>query len=122
MRCNSSRSSARAVSSFAADGVRAATGGKVPVAVLPNGIDATAWAPVAAGLHLLAACRSQAPEEFALLATSWEGAAPHLDLLAGTPRVRAGLAAGEPVPALVASWRAELAEFRETRAKHLLYA
>ncbi len=38
-----------AVSSFAADGVRAATGGKVPVAVLPNGIDATAWAPVAAG-------------------------------------------------------------------------
>jgi len=84
--------------------------------------DRTHWAPVAAGLHLLAACRSQAPEEFALLATSWEGAAPHLDLLAGTPRVRAGLAAGEPVPALVASWRAELAEFRETRAKHLLYA
>lgn len=84
-------------------------------------LNRTYWAPVAAGLHVIAACRSQAPEHFALLTTSWEGDPPHFDLLAGTPRLREGITAGVPVAELVASWRDEVAEFRARRAAYLLY-
>jgi uncharacterized protein YbbC (DUF1343 family) len=83
--------------------------------------DRTHWAPVAAGLHLVAACRAQAPAQFEFLATSWEGAPPHFDLLAGTARLRTGIMAGVPIEELVADWRNEVAEFRERRAAYLLY-
>ena len=83
--------------------------------------DRTHWAPVAAGLHLLAACRAQAPDQFAFLTTSWEGEPPHLDLLAGTARLREGIAAGAPVAELVDSWRDEVAAFRAAREAYLLY-
>ena len=83
--------------------------------------DRTHWAPVAAGLHLIAACRAQAPAQFEFLATSWEGAPPHFDLLAGTARLRTGIMAGVPVEELVEDWRTEVAEFRARRAAYLLY-
>ena len=56
--------------------------------------------------------RAQAPDQFAFLTTSWEGASPHLDLLAGTARLREGLVAGEAAAALVESWRGDVAAWR----------
>jgi uncharacterized protein YbbC (DUF1343 family) len=84
--------------------------------------DRAALRPVYVGLRVLAACRAQNRERFEFLATSWEGAPPHLDLLAGTARVREGLLAGEPVDAIVADWEPIAATFRATRAFALLYA
>jgi uncharacterized protein YbbC (DUF1343 family) len=83
--------------------------------------DRAALRPVYVGLHVLAACRAQNPERFEFLATSWEGAPPHLDLLMGTARVREGLLADEPVDAIVADWAHVAATFRATRAFALLY-
>jgi uncharacterized protein YbbC (DUF1343 family) len=77
---------------------------------------------VEAGLHVIAACRSQAPERFQFLPTSWEGRPPHFDLLAGGPAMREGLIAGEPVQAMVAGWTADLAAFARTRQRYLQYA
>ncbi len=76
---------------------------------------------VEVGLHVISACRQQAPEQFQFLPTSWEGRPPHFDLLAGSPSLRTGLLAGEPIAALAGAWAAELAAFVETRARHLLY-
>ena len=77
---------------------------------------------VAVGLHSIAACQAQAPEQFAYLETSWEGHPPHFDLLAGSARLREGLAAGIPVADLVAAWQTELGTFAEARQQYLLYA
>ncbi len=76
---------------------------------------------VAAGLHVIAACRSQAPEHFQFLPTSWEGQPPHFDLLAGGPALREGLLAGESVEALGAGWVPELAAFARTQQRYLRY-
>lgn len=73
------------------------------------------------GLHVVAACCQQAPQEFQFLPTSWEGRPPHFDLLAGGPALRTGLLAAEPVEALANAWAAELAAFAEVRARYLLY-
>ncbi|MBI4673060.1 MAG: DUF1343 domain-containing protein [Chloroflexi bacterium] len=83
--------------------------------------DRNALRPVYVGLHVLAACRAQNPERFEFLATSWEGAPPHLDLLTGTARVRAGLNTGEPIDEIVADWETIAAEFRDARECALLY-
>jgi uncharacterized protein YbbC (DUF1343 family) len=80
-----------------------------------------AFEPVTAGLHLVAACRSQAPDAFAFLDSSWEGGKPHFDLLAGSDRLRQGLAAGEPVADLVRDWPEDLARFDAMRRECLLY-
>jgi uncharacterized protein YbbC (DUF1343 family) len=84
--------------------------------------DRNALRPVYVGLQVLAACRAQNPERFEFLATSWEGAPPHLDLLTGTARVREGLLAGEAIDAIVADWENIAAQFRDARAFALLYA
>jgi uncharacterized protein YbbC (DUF1343 family) len=73
------------------------------------------------GLHVIDACRRQAPEPFHFLPTSWEGHPPHCDLLAGGPTLRNGLLDGEPVEALAAAWAAELAAFAPLRQRYLLY-
>ncbi|MEI2688732.1 MAG: DUF1343 domain-containing protein [Anaerolineae bacterium] len=73
------------------------------------------------GLHVVAACREQNPEQFHFLPTSWEGRPPHFDLLAGGPTLRTGLLAGEPVEALAGAWTADLAAFTETHRRYLLY-
>jgi uncharacterized protein YbbC (DUF1343 family) len=83
--------------------------------------DRAVFRPVYVGLHLLAACRAQNPERFEFLATSWEGAAPHLDLLTGSARVRQGLEANESVETLVADWENIAAAFRDTAAFARLY-
>ena len=84
--------------------------------------DRDALRPVALGVHVLAACRATAPQEFAFLPSSWEGRPAHLDLLTGSARVREGLIAGEPATALVAEWESDLAAFAERRRPYLLYA
>lgn len=73
------------------------------------------------GLHVIAACRSQAPDRFQFLPTSWEGQPAHLDLLMGGPATRQGLLAGEPLAALVSAWAGDLAVFAELRRRYLLY-
>lgn len=76
---------------------------------------------VETGLHVISACRDQAPEQLQFLPTSWEGHPPHFDLLAGGPSLREGLLAGQPVDALASAWAAELASFAEIRQRYLLY-
>lgn len=73
------------------------------------------------GLHVIAACRAQAPDRFQFLPTSWEGQPPHFDLLLGGPATRQGLLAGEPLAALVSAWAGDLAIFAELRQRYLLY-
>lgn len=77
------------------------------------------WA-VELGLHVISACRHQAPDRFQF-PISWEGQPPHFDLLMGDPATRQGLLAGEPVAALVSAWAADLAVFGELRQRYLLY-
>ncbi|MFC1466699.1 MAG: exo-beta-N-acetylmuramidase NamZ domain-containing protein [Candidatus Brachytrichaceae bacterium NZ_4S206] len=77
--------------------------------------------PVRMGVHLVAACRAAAPDRFAFLAASWEGRAPHFDLLMGNAAVRMGIEAGLPVEELIADWQASEADFCRRRAPYLLY-
>ena len=77
--------------------------------------------PISAALHLIAACRDQAPDEFRFLSSSWEGGKPHFDLLAGSARLREGLAAGRPVREIVQEWDADREQFEIIRQKCKLY-
>ncbi len=83
--------------------------------------DRQAFRPVETGLHVVAACRAQSPEQFEFLSSSWEGRPPHFDLLTGSARIREGLAAGTPVRDLIEDWADIAAVFADKRAKHLLY-
>ena len=83
--------------------------------------DREAFRPVTTGLHVVAACRAQAPERFEFLSSSWEGRPPHLDLLTGVASVRKGLAAGRPVAEITASWPQVEADFTTKRERYLLY-
>ncbi len=84
--------------------------------------DRRVFRPVATGISVLAQCRAQNPERLEFLETSWEGAPPHLDLLAGTPRVREGLRDGVSVREIVAEWETVTREFLRERAPDLVYA
>ncbi|HHY58885.1 MAG TPA: DUF1343 domain-containing protein [Chloroflexi bacterium] len=84
-------------------------------------MDRNAMHAVITGLHVIAACRAQAPECFAFLESSWEGRPPHFDLLAGDATLREGLALGYDVATLTAHWGAQEAAFRARRAPYLLY-
>ena len=83
--------------------------------------DRRAFRPVAVGVHVLAECRAQNSERLEFLETSWEGAPPHLDLLAGTPRVREGLRDGVAVQEIVAGWESVTREFLREREPDVLY-
>jgi uncharacterized protein YbbC (DUF1343 family) len=83
--------------------------------------DREAFRPVTTGLHVIAACRAQAPERFEFLSSSWEGCSPHLDLLTGVAAVREGLAAGRAVNDITASWSNVKSQFEEKRRPYLLY-
>ena len=83
--------------------------------------DRDAFRPVATGLHVIAACRAQAPERFEFLSSSWEGRPPHLDLLTGVAAVREGLAGDRTVREITATWPAIEAEFARKREPYLLY-
>jgi uncharacterized protein YbbC (DUF1343 family) len=80
-----------------------------------------AFRPIVTGLHVIAACREQAPDRFTFLSSSWEGRQPHFDLLTGGPAIRAGLVAGVPVEELTTGWAAIAAEFERERRPYLLY-
>lgn len=78
--------------------------------------------PVAMGVHLLATLRSQNPERFEFLSTSWEGTPPHLDLLIGTPLVREGILNNIPAGEIVSAWADRTETFQTLRTPDLLYA
>lgn len=79
--------------------------------------DRDSYSPVRTVLHMLLTARRLAPVEFNWLPSSWEGRPPHVDLLAGGPRVREMLSAGRSVADIEAAWPAGLAAFRtETEA------
>ncbi|MBI4786579.1 MAG: DUF1343 domain-containing protein [Chloroflexi bacterium] len=104
---------------FVPDGGRHA--GQVCGGVQIHVTDREAFRPVMVGLRLIAACRAQNPAHFEFLSTSWEGPAPHLDLLTGTPRAREAIENEESLVLLAKEWESELARFQETRNKYLLY-
>jgi beta-N-acetylhexosaminidase len=76
---------------------------------------------ILSGLHLIAACREQAPVEFSFLDSSWEGRKPHFDLLAGSAHLRQGLEASEPVHVLAQTWDEDLVCFERIRQEIRLY-
>jgi len=84
--------------------------------------DRRAFRPVTTGLHVIAACRAQAPERFGFLESSWEGRPPHFDLLTGVAAIREALAASKPVDEIVAPWAEIEAGFAEKRRPYLLYS
>jgi uncharacterized protein YbbC (DUF1343 family) len=83
--------------------------------------DREAFRPTATGLHVVAACRAHAAEQFQFLASSWEGRPPHFDLLTGVAAVREGLAAGKAVEEITATWPEIEAQFADKRRPYLLY-
>jgi uncharacterized protein YbbC (DUF1343 family) len=83
--------------------------------------DREAFLPVRTGLHVLEACRALALDEFAFLSTGVEGRPPHMDLLAGSARIREHLLAGQPLEALFAGWPAVREAFQAACAPYLLY-
>jgi uncharacterized protein YbbC (DUF1343 family) len=83
--------------------------------------DRQAFQAVATGVHILASIKRLYPGDFRWLPTSWEGQPPHIDLLAGTDRLRQALDAGVPVADIVAEWQPGLAAFLQERAEVLLY-
>jgi uncharacterized protein YbbC (DUF1343 family) len=84
-------------------------------------LDRQAFQPVATGVYLLATIQRLYPGDFRWLPTSWEGQPPHLDLLAGTDRLRQAIDAGVPVADILAEWQPGLAAFLQERAGVLLY-
>lgn len=83
--------------------------------------DREAFRPVMVGLYLMGACRAQRPDGFEILDTSWEGPAPHLDLLTGMPAMRKAIQNGEPLTSMPEAWESDLACFDQARSKYLLY-
>ncbi len=83
--------------------------------------DRLVFQPVLAGLHLLAACQELALGDFAFIQPGVEGKPLHLDLLAGTARVREYLTAGRSVEDIVSAWAPVKAEFARVREPYLLY-
>ncbi len=77
--------------------------------------------PVLTGLHLVAACRELALEAFEFLPPGVEGKPLHLDLLAGTARVREFLTAGRPVDEIASNWQPAAEAFALVREPYLLY-
>lgn len=84
-------------------------------------IERQSFQAVAAGLHLLAACRVLYPQDFKFLPSSWEGRPAHFDLLIGNSSTRQRLSSGEPVDSVLADWRAWQEEFLEKRKPYTLY-
>lgn len=83
--------------------------------------DRASFKPIQTALHLIAACRAQAPKDFSFLSSSWEGGKPHFDLLAGSASVRQGLEAERPVVDIARDWDQSLEEFAQKWQKVLLY-
>lgn len=83
--------------------------------------DRNAFRPVFTGIALLSACRDRNPDRFEFLPSSWEGTAPHLDLLTGTPLVREGILQGLSPEIITAAWQNTAAAFEQHRLPDLMY-
>lgn len=75
--------------------------------------DRTRYDPTRLAVAILVAIRATHPTQFQFRAASF-------DRLAAGPDLRLGVEAGKPAPAIWASWEADLARFRATRARYLL--
>jgi len=76
------------------------------------------FAPVDVGVHLLAAVRDHAAKS----AAPWGIDRPdHLDLLAGTDRLRLALQSGATAEEIIAEWSAEAAAFDQLRSQYERY-
>jgi uncharacterized protein YbbC (DUF1343 family) len=77
--------------------------------------DRTAYDPTVTTAYLLAALRMSHPTAFAFRPAQF-------DRLAGGPELREVIERGEPIPAIAARWREEIARFKHRRKAFLLYA
>ena len=77
--------------------------------------------PLTVGLKLISTVKAMVPDAFAWRAGSWEGEHPHVDLLAGTHRVREAIDAGADMDGLIESWSGDLARFGEATRPIRLY-
>ncbi|TMC60001.1 MAG: DUF1343 domain-containing protein, partial [Chloroflexi bacterium] len=71
------------------------------------------------GLHLIDALIRQNPSAFEFLPGSWEGRAPHFDLLSGVADLRPMLLARTPVAEIVRSWQQQSSAQREAMRAYL---
>lgn len=77
--------------------------------------DIDAFRPVAAGIHVLHAFYTQAPDKDAFFRERW------LNLLTGNRQTLERLQAGEAPEAIIAAWQADVDAFRTQRTPYLLY-
>ncbi|HOG79694.1 MAG TPA: DUF1343 domain-containing protein [Anaerolineaceae bacterium] len=80
------------------------------------------YRPIETGLHLIAACKQQAPEQFQFLSSSWEGHPAHFDLLTGSDVLRRQMESEMDIEKVIQHWLISPAEFEQTRKQYLLYA
>ncbi len=95
--------------------------GQVCEGVQVHVFDRLVFHPVLTGLHLLAEVRTLALNSFEFLPPRVEGKPLHLDLLAGTARLREYLVAGRMVEEIVSDWAAVSEEWARVREPYLLY-
>ena len=81
----------------------------------------SAFRSLETGLSVLQAVKEMYPQRFAWLATSWEGSAPHVDLLLGTDVVRRQIDAGASIEQITAGWDEQCAAFARTSLACRLY-
>jgi uncharacterized protein YbbC (DUF1343 family) len=85
-------------------------------------LDRDAFLPVRTGLHLVSACRSLAPADFAFNPRRADGRPPAMDVLSGSTRNREHIAAGLPADELISSWTRAEEWFKTMRAPYLIYS
>ena len=86
-------------------------------------LDRAAFAPVEAGVALLAACRAAGAADFAWRDPPYEYEHDKLpiDILAGSSALREQVEAGEPARDIARSWESGVSAFSRVRARFLLY-
>jgi uncharacterized protein YbbC (DUF1343 family) len=85
--------------------------------------DRTAFAPVAAGIAVIEACRRAGPDRFLWRDPpyEYEYSKPPIDILYGSARLRDALAAGTSAAQLAHEWTDGIREFVALRERWLLY-
>jgi uncharacterized protein YbbC (DUF1343 family) len=80
--------------------------------------DRNAFDPIRTAIAMIVTARRLYPANFA-----WRESTPPfwIDTLTGSDQVRTAIDAGKDADEVVAGWQAELARFRATRARYLLY-
>jgi uncharacterized protein YbbC (DUF1343 family) len=86
--------------------------------------DARAFRPYRTGVAVLKAAHDQDPEKFRWREKAYEfvDQIPAIDLLAGTAKLREGIAAGASLDDLAARWPRDEGEFADACAPYLLYS